>query len=368
MNEPRLAILNHGGPLSIAAYRARGLSRGYPADRLLLLMREATWQTAAQQWHRQIKQFSPDLLYVVNLAMPGVLLALGWRAVRGLPFILDTGDVNFEMARSAGTTVRWKRPLLKWMEAAGQRWADVIVVRGTRHREYLQSRNYRRVEVIRDGYCQGGEIRSDDVATLRARLGLADKFVVGVMGSLVHSPHLNICYGWDLIQALSLLKDLPIHGLIIGDGDGRSWLEKEARRYQVLERVTFCGRIPYPDVPLYLRVLEVALSTQTNNLPGQVRTTGKLPEYLAAERFVLASRVGEAELLLPDCMLLEYHGAVDAEYPRRLAGRLRALCADRSLLEARHSLKAVAERHCSYEVLSRQFRHLIASVRLTDRS
>ena len=111
----------------------------------------------------------------------------------------------------------------------------------------------------------------------------------------------------------------------------------------------------------------MALSTQTNNLPGQVRTTGKLPEYMAAERFVLASRVGEAELLLPDRMLVEYHGEVDAEYPRRLAERLRALCADRSLLEARHALKAVAERHCSYAVLSQQFSRLVASV-ITARS
>ena len=362
MNEPRLAILIHGGPGSIEAYRARGLSRAYPSDKLLLLMRESTRQAAAQQWRRQIKQFSPDLLYVLNLALPGAWLALWWRRVHRLPFILDTGDVNFEMARSAGTTAWWKRPFLKWLEVANQRWAETIVVRGTRHREYLQSRNYRRVEVIRDGFCQAGEISSADVATLRAKLGLADRFVVGVMGSLVYSARLNICYGWDLIQALSLLKELPIHGLIIGDGDGRSWLEKEARRYGVMERITFCGRIPYPDVPLYLRVLEVALSTQTNNLPGQVRTTGKLPEYMAAERFVLASRVGEAELLLPDCMLVEYHGEVDAEYPHRLAERLRALCANRSLLEARHSLKAVAERHCSYAVLSQQFSRLVASV------
>ncbi len=368
MNEPRVAILIQGGPQSIEAYRAHGLSRAYPSDKLLFLMREANRPAAARQWHRQVKQFSPDLLYVLNLAMPGAVLALWWRRVHGLPFILDTGDVNFEMARSAGTTARWKRPFLKWLEAVNQGWADTIVVRGTRHCEYLQSRNYRRVEVIRDGFCQGGEIRSADVAAVRARLGLAGKFVVGVMGSLVYSPRLNICYGWDLIQALAQLKELPIHGLIIGDGDGRSWLEKEARRYGVMERVTFCGRIPYPDVPLYLRVLEVALSTQTNNLPGQVRTTGKLPEYLAAERFVLASRVGEAELLLPDSMLVEYQGEVDAEYPRKLAERLRALYGNRSLLETRHSLKAVAERNCSYEVLSQQFNRLVASVPLTARS
>ena len=38
-------------------------------------------------------------------------------------------------------------------------------------------------------------------------------------------------------------------------------------------RLVFTGRVPYGELPAYLRLMDVALSTQTNNLPGQVRTT-----------------------------------------------------------------------------------------------
>ena len=63
-----------------------------------------------------------------------------------------------------------------------------------------------------------------------------------------------------------------------------------------------------------------------------MRTTGKLPLYLANNRFVLATDVGQASWVLPPEMRLPYQGVVDGEYPRRLATRLRGIAADRSQL------------------------------------
>jgi hypothetical protein len=51
--------------------------------------------------------------------------------------------------------------------------------------------------------------------------------------------------------------------------------------------------------------MDICLSTQTNDVVGWVRTTGKLPLYLAAGRYVLASRVGEAARVLPEEMLVD---------------------------------------------------------------
>jgi hypothetical protein len=105
--------------------------------------------------------------------------------------------------------------------------------------------------------------------------------------------------------------------------------------------------------------MDVALSTQTNNLPGQVRTTGKLPEYMAAERFILASRVGEAALLLPELMLLDYDGEVDNGYPDRLAKRVRLLQSQPELLEIRRTMPPLAFRECNYDLLSQKLVDLI---------
>jgi glycosyltransferase involved in cell wall biosynthesis len=69
--------------------------------------------------------------------------------------------------------------------------------------------------------------------------------------------------------------------------------------------VEFAGRVPYAELPGWLHRMDICLSMQTNDVVGWVRTTGKLPLYLAAGRFVLASRVGEAARVLPEEMLVD---------------------------------------------------------------
>lgn len=360
MKEPRIAMLVHGRLDSIEMVRARELTHNQPADHVHFLWREQVDNHTGRRWLKEIRQIKPDLLYAINTAWPGAWLAPLLRATRGLPYVLDTGDVVYEMARSASSSWPWQLMSLKFGERMAQKYAHTIVVRGTRHREYLESRGYQNVQVIRDGCAPVDAVDASEVRGLRDALGLRDEFVIGVLGSLVYSPRLEICYGWDLIQALARLRDLPVRGVIIGDGNGRSWLEAQARDRGVADRVLFCGRIPYEKVPVYVRLFDIALSTQTNNLPGQVRTTGKLPEYMNAERFILASRVGEAALLLPEIMLVDYEGTVDGHYPAKLAERIRFLMNNRGVLTARHALKATAERECSYPVLRQTFDRVVA--------
>jgi len=359
---PRLTFLVHGGPNSIEAVRARGLARHLPTDTTRFGFRSASRVHTARMWHHEICSHPPDFVYVLNTALPGAVVAPWWSVVRGQRYLLDTGDAVFEMARQSGVGGGLKLPLLWLFERAAQRQATAVVVRGSKHRELLQARGRPRVEVIRDGFGEQIGCSPQDVANLRAKLGLGDQFVVGLMGSTVWSPRLGICYGWDLLEAMARLADLPIRGLIIGDGNGLDWLRRRAAELGVADRVVFTGRIPYAEVPVYLRLMDVAMSTQTNNLPGQVRTTGKLPEYMAAERFILASRVGEAALLLPELMLLDYRGEMDAGYPARLAERVRLLWQRRELLEVRRSLPAIARSLFDYSVLSQQLVTLLRSL------
>ncbi|MCC7373822.1 MAG: glycosyltransferase [Verrucomicrobiales bacterium] len=351
--------LVHGGPASVEIQRAQGLASSLSHGRVRIIGREGSRGSTALLWWRILRETSPSLVYVINTAMPGGWLVPWWSRRHRVPYILDTGDLVYEMALESGVGAGWKLPLLKRVESMAQGRAAAIVVRGTRHRELLMERGYRRVELIRDGYVESGPVDADQVASIRERLGLDGRFVVGVLGSTVLSPRLQICYGWDLLRALARLGDLPVTGLIVGDGDGLPWLRSEARRLGVEDRVRFAGRIPYADVQPMLRVFDIALSTQTNNRPGRVRTTGKLPEYMAAGRFIVASRVGEAELLLPEPMLLDYEGAVDWGYPDRLAARIREVFHDPTLRQLGATLPAKASALCRYEVLSRQFKALV---------
>jgi hypothetical protein len=99
-------------------------------------------------------------------------------------------------------------------------------------------------------------------------------------------------------------------------------------------------------------MLDICLSTQSNDLAGQVRTTGKLPLYLACDRFVLASEVGEAARVLPQEMLVPYAGTKDEQYPERLAERIRTLAGQPERLNRHGQSRTIAQSHFDYDVLA----------------
>src|SRR5262249_43225904 len=129
-------------------------------------------------------------------------------------------------------------------------------------------------------------------------------------------------------------------------------LRERAHAAGVEDRMVFAGRRPLSELPGLLAACDVCLSTQTNDLPGNVRTTGKLPLYLACGRYVLASRAGEAGRVLPDEMLVPYQGTLDREYPMRLAQRVRDLVAHRERLDAASIGPSPARRHFDYDTLT----------------
>ena len=101
-------------------------------------------------------------------------------------------------------------------------------------------------------------------------------------------------------------------------------MEERARELGVAERCRFVGFQGEDAVLEHLGVIDVAISTQTNDAVGAVRTTGKLPLYLACGTSVLATDVGEARRLLGALgWTLPYEGIADRTYPQRLAARLR---------------------------------------------
>src|SRR5262249_43404695 len=135
---------------------------------------------------------------------------------------------------------------------------------------------------------------------------LADTLVIGLVGSSVWVPARQTCYGWELVELVRLLRgklSRPVRGVLIGDGSGVDVVRRRCKQYGLEDVIEFAGRVPYAELPARLQAFDICLSTQTNDVIGHVRTTGKLPLYLAAGRFVLASRVGEAARILPEEML-----------------------------------------------------------------
>jgi glycosyltransferase involved in cell wall biosynthesis len=161
------------------------------------------------------------------------------------------------------------------------------------------------------------------------------------------------------VELIRLLRDRPVVGVVIGDGTGLPFLRERCQQYGITDRVRFLGRVPYEDLPRYLNAMDICLSTQSDDLAGRVRTTGKLPLYMACGRYILASRVGEAALVLSNDMLVEHVGPFDPEYPARLARRVEDLLADPSLLRRGLANRVIAETRFDYDSLARRVDALI---------
>ena len=357
----KVAFLVNGDPRGPIAERARAFE-SHLRDRfeILIAYRTGTRLHSIRAFIAFLRRERPPIVYVLDMSYAGVVAGMVAKAMLGAKLVIDTGDAVYALARSAGLRGPVGLAMTWLLERTALRVADHVVVRGTYHRSLLASQGVE-ATVIQDGI-DTDAFANGDPGDLRKRLGLTGMLGVGFLGSLVWSDRLQIGYGWDLVEAMRLLRGEPVKGILIGAGTARPILEARAREYALGDQMLFLDPVPYEDVPRHLAAVDVWLSTQTNDVPGNVRTTGKLPLYLAAGRYILASDVGEASLVLPQDMRVEYRGVVDREYPARLAERIRQLLAHPERLAEGAANVEIARRMFDYGVLSERVGAVIDSL------
>jgi glycosyltransferase involved in cell wall biosynthesis len=298
-------------------------------------------------------------IYLFDISYTALLAAGCYRSLFRNCLIIETGDAITELVRSTGTRGPIGRWLTQLLENTAFRIADRVVVRGSFHKELLAARGIE-ADVIQDGV-DPESFGSVETGALRRQHGLERVTTIGLIGSSVWSEKLQMCYGWELVETLRLLKDRPVKGIMIGGGSGLPHLQARCRDYGIEDKLVFFGQIPFEQLPAYLSLIDICLSTQTNDVVGKVRTTGKLPLYLAAGRYVLASNVGEAALVLPKEMLVEYEGVKDLKYPQKLKERIELLLDHPALLQLGSDNVALARAHFDYTKLAERMRVVIDS-------
>ncbi|WP_159449274.1 glycosyltransferase [Demequina sp. NBRC 110051] len=187
---------------------------------------------------------------------------------------------------------------------------------------------------------------------MRKTLGIAPTdLVLGVSGSLNWSKRQQYCYGLELVKASAHTKRADVRFLVVGDGSGLDRLRELAGTDP---RFVFTGRVPFEDMPAYLRTMDLAVISQTPDVLGLCRLTTKMPEYLACGIPVAMTAspgfhdyVGRAGMALPllhpasDAFAKELASVFEKLDPADLAHRARiasetaAARFDRSELSAR---------------------------------
>ena len=346
----RVLFLVNGECASPAGIRATELARRMCSDfSVQLVFRTADKQLSIVRFLFHAMRWRPDVCYVMDMAYSGVVAGAVAKCLGRTRLVIDTGDAIAELARAIGRrgTRLW---LTHVLERFSIRFADHLVVRSHFHRELMHSRKGE-VTVIPDGV---------DVEAFTVSKGRAEeRFVIGVIGTAVWNEQSGHCYGKELVEVIHLLRDEPVSGVMVGGGSGIPHLRALCRRYGIENRIRFTGKVSYESLPMLLAEMDICLSTQTNDVAGWVRTTGKLPLYMASGRYILATRVGEAARVLDEEMLVEYRGQADPEYSLRLAERVRMLLREPERLSAGRVNTEKARRLFDYDMLASKLQNVL---------
>ncbi len=202
-----------------------------------------------------IRRVSPDVMYERAAYLSGAGVRCAERS--GTPLVLEVNAPYVEERRNlhgAGM-----------MEAAGRRW-ERRVVRGAALVVAVSS-------VLADRLAESAGVRRDRVRvqpngvdlarfhaaapSARAELGVPPgAFVVCFVGSFIRWHRLDV-----LIEAVARLaqQGIPVHGLLVGDGEVRDELVRRAAELGVADRVTFTGTVPFERVPGLVQAADVCV-------------------------------------------------------------------------------------------------------------
>jgi hypothetical protein len=289
-----------------------------------------------------------DLAYIIDPGRVGFPAAMAAKAA-GATVLVEMGDPQRALYEAQDRSVLEQRlgALLDGLVSVG---ADGVVVRGRELAGILRLRT--RWTYVPDGV-DLRHFKRVDANSLRARLGIpVDSLVCGVVGSITWSQRAHFTYGLDLVEAISHGEATSAHALIVGDGTGIDVLRQRAAELGVLDRLHMVGRVAHDLVPEHLNAMDVCVSTQTSDEIGRSRTTAKLPEYLACDRWVLASSVGSAADLLPDSMLMRNEMFNWSAYVAEMATRLGSLAAQLPEVRENARTRMIAEREFDYAALA----------------
>lgn len=126
-----------------------------------------------------------------------------------------------------------------------------------------------------------------DAVSARLQLGLQQsRPYIGFVGSFYRYQGLTC-----LLDAMVLVKKAcpTLHLLLVGDGEAREELRQQAKRLELENCITWTGRIPYGDVPLWIGAMSLCVAPFRGDR-GETSPV-KLFDYLACHRPVVASAI-----------------------------------------------------------------------------
>ena len=248
-----------------------------------------------------VRQSKPD---VIQAHSPVLNAIPAMRAARRfhLPFVYEVRTLWEDSAVERGATsvgsgrYRATRGLETWV----LRRADHVtpICEGLRREIVARGVAAERVTVIPNAVDTASfAFGSRPDPALRAKLGLADRRVLGYAGSFSAYEGLDL-----LLDAVTRLlprrSDLAV--LLLGGGAQESTLRERAASLGLSDRVVFTGRIPHAEVQRYYDLIDVLVYPRRRSRLTDLVTPLKPLEAMAQGRILIASDVGGHRELVRD--------------------------------------------------------------------
>ena len=331
--EEARAVIPFGAELRLVTYHIGRDVPGFPIDRIASIPWYGKLE-AGPSWHKPYldlmllfkalkvaRSFKPHLIHahIHEGAFIGAIL----KKLLRVPLLFDCqGSLTAEI-----TDHGFVRPgsLLQRSFALLERWINlssdfIITSAGPTVELLLQSGVPKdRIRPLMDGV-DTETFAPHPKEAIRARLGLpSDRPIVSYLGLL------NSYQGVDLLlEAAADLKGqgAKLHFLIMGFPE--AGYREKADQMGLSEMVTFTGRIPYDEAPLYLSAGDIAVSPKIS----LTEANGKLFNYIACGLPTVAFDTPVNREILGDAALYAKFGDVI-----ELAGAIGRLAGDRELRE-----------------------------------
>ncbi len=260
----------------LRAYSAQTLHRSYfwRAVSFVSFMFSSVWAALRVSDVDLVMGTTPPIFQAVSAWLVAFM--------RRKPFLLEVRDLWPEFAISMGVI---RNPIIitlaHWLERFLYGRATHILVNSPAYKDYLVKKGLPEKKITFIPYGTDISMFNPDVdgSSVRARLGLQDKFVVLYAGAMGQAHDL-----YTVLRAAGRLKEEGhIQFVFFGAGKERPNLEAEAHRLG-LKNVLFAGTCPKKEMPLVIAGSDVCLAILQNIAMFRTTYPNKVFDYMASAR------------------------------------------------------------------------------------
>ncbi|MCU0690426.1 MAG: glycosyltransferase, exosortase A system-associated [Polyangiaceae bacterium] len=280
-------------------YRTRASTAGLRAPPLVSQF--AVIRDTERRLSQVIGATRPDIVHAHSPSLNGIAALRAVRRTR-IPVVYEVRAFWEDAAVDHGTTregsLRYR--LSRTLETWALRRADAVTTICEGLRDDIVGRGLQpdRVTVIPNAVSteEFPLIDAPD-PELQARLGLADAFTLGFLGSF---------YGYEgldtLLDALpQILRFEPkARVMLVGGGFEEGRLKAQAKRLGLSDRVVFTGRVPHAEIARYYGLVDLLVYPRKSMRLTETVTPLKPLEAMAQGRLLIASDVGGHRELIED--------------------------------------------------------------------